>query len=114
MSSFLCLHNDKIKNLLLPNIGISNVLGNNSDDDRLWICHEQDRSWNASSSKSNIRFIGSPIVLHCEGHNSSIRSAIEVNEHLIKILFDTLSNITSAKSSNHLDILSLFLSGATT
>ena len=54
VSSFLCLHNDKIKNLLLPNIGISNVFRNYGDDDRVWICHEQDRSWSASSSKSNI------------------------------------------------------------
>ena len=41
VSSFLCLRNDKIKNLLLPNIGISNVLRNNGDDDKLWICHER-------------------------------------------------------------------------
>jgi hypothetical protein len=42
MSSFLCLHNDTIKNLLLPNIGISNMLRNDGDDDRVWICHEHD------------------------------------------------------------------------
>jgi hypothetical protein len=72
VSSFLYLYNDKTKNLLLPNIGISNVLRNDGDDDRVWICHVQDRSWSASSSKSNIRFIGSPTVLHCKGHNSSI------------------------------------------
>jgi hypothetical protein len=40
VSSFLCLYNDKTKNLLLLNIGISNVLRNNGDDDRVWICHE--------------------------------------------------------------------------
>ena len=80
VSSFLCLRNDKIKNLLLPNIGILNVLRNDSDDDRVWICHEQDRSWSASSSNINSRFVDSPIVLHGEGHNSSIRSAIDVNE----------------------------------
>jgi hypothetical protein len=32
VSSFLCLHNNKTKNLLLPNIGISNVLKNNGAD----------------------------------------------------------------------------------
>ena len=92
VSSFLCLYNDKTKNLLLPNISISNMLRNDGDDDSVWICHEQDRFWSASSSKSNIRFVGRPIVLHCEGHNSSIRSAIEVNEHLMERLFDKLSN----------------------
>ena len=92
VSSFLCLYNDKTKNLLLPNIGISNVLRNDGDDDSVWIYHEQDQFWSASSSKSNIRFIGSLIVLHCKGHNSSIQSAIEVNEHLMERLFDKLSN----------------------
>ena len=96
MSSFLYLHNDKIKNLLLPNIGISNVLRNDGDDDIVWICHEQDRSWSASSSKSNIRFVVSLIVLHCEGHNSSIRNMIKVNEHLMK-----LSNRSSPTSISH-------------
>ena len=92
VNSFICLHNDKTKNLLLPNIGISNVLRNDGDDDRVWICHEQDRSWSASLSKSNIRFVGNPTLLHCEGHDSFIRSAIEVNEHLMKRLFDKLTN----------------------
>jgi hypothetical protein len=41
-------------------------------------------SQSVSLSKLNFRFIGSPIVLHWEGHNSSIRSAIEVNEHLME------------------------------
>jgi hypothetical protein len=49
-------------------------------------------SQSASPSKLNFRFIGSLIVLHWEGHNSSIRSAIEVNEHLMKSLFDKFSN----------------------
>jgi hypothetical protein len=31
-----------IKNWLLPNVDISNMLKNNGDDDREWICHEQD------------------------------------------------------------------------
>ena len=47
---------------------------------------------NGSSSKLNFRFVGSPTVPHWEGHNSSIRSAIEVNEHLMESLFDKLSN----------------------
>jgi hypothetical protein len=47
---------------------------------------------NKSSSKLNFRFVSSPIVSHWEGHNSSIRSAIEVNEHLMESLFDKLSN----------------------
>ena len=40
VSSFLCLYNDKTKNLLLPNISISNMLRNDGDDDSVWICHE--------------------------------------------------------------------------
>jgi hypothetical protein len=52
-------------------------------------------SQSASPSKLNFRFVGSPIVLHREGHNSSIRSAIEVNEHLMERLFDKLSNRSS-------------------
>ena len=50
---------------------------------------------NGSSSKLNFRFVGSPTVPHWEGHNSSIRSAIEVNEHLMESLFDKLSNRSS-------------------
>jgi hypothetical protein len=42
VSSFLCLHNNKTKNLLLSNIRISNVLRNNCDDDGAQIYHEQD------------------------------------------------------------------------
>ena len=74
---------------------------------------------NGSSSKLNFRFIGSPTVPHWEGHNSSIRSAIEVNEHLMESLFDKLSNTCShlnikpVRPPNHQDMLSLFLSGAT-
>jgi hypothetical protein len=40
-------------------------------------------SQSASPLKLNFRFVGSPIVLNWEAHNSSIRSAIEVNEHLM-------------------------------
>jgi hypothetical protein len=42
VSSFICLHNDNTKNWLLSNSGSSNILRNNGDDDRDWICHEQD------------------------------------------------------------------------
>jgi hypothetical protein len=45
-------------------------------------------SQSASLSKLNFRFISSPIVLHWEGHNSSIGSAIEVNEHLMDFQID--------------------------
>jgi hypothetical protein len=78
-------------------------------------------SQSASSSKLNFWFVGSPTVIHCEGHKSSIRSAIEVNEHLMEILFDKLSNrscphlnITLSWSPNHCDKLSLFLPRAMT
>ena len=54
-------------------------------------------SQSANSSKSNIRFVGSPIMLHCEGHNSSIRSAIDVNEHLM----ESLSNRSGPTSISH-------------
>ena len=56
---------------------------------------------NGSSSKLNFRFVGSPIVPHWEGHNSSIRSAIEVNEHLMESLFDKLSNRSGPISISH-------------
>jgi hypothetical protein len=47
-------------------------------------------SQSISPSKLNFRFVGSPIVLHWEDHKSSIRSAIDVNEHLMESLFDKL------------------------
>jgi hypothetical protein len=43
-------------------------------------------------------FVGSLIVLHCEGHKSFVRSAIEVHEHLMERLFDKLSNRSSSTS----------------
>jgi hypothetical protein len=55
-------------------------------------------SQRASSSKLNHRFVSSPIMLHWEGHNLSIRSAIEVNKHLIESLFDKLSNKSGSTS----------------
>ena len=53
------------------------------------------------SSKLNFRYVGSLIVLYWEGHNSSIRNEIEVNEHLIESLFDKLSNRSSSTSISH-------------
>jgi hypothetical protein len=82
VSLLLCLNNNKTKNWSLPNSGISNILRNNGDDDRDWICHEQDRSQSASPSKLNIRFVSSTTLPHWEGHNSFIRSEFEVCEHL--------------------------------
>jgi hypothetical protein len=76
-------------------------------------------SQSASTSKLNFRFVGSPIVLHWEGHNSSIRSAIEVNEHLMKSLFDKISNRFGPTSISHwqglqiIETLLLFLLGVT-
>ena len=81
----------KTKNWLLPNIGISDVRRKNGDDDREWICHEQDQFQSASPSKLNFQFIDGPTLLHCEGHNSFIQSEFEVSEHLIESLFDELS-----------------------
>ena len=57
--------------------------------------------YNGSSSKLNFRFVGSPIVLHWEGHNSSIRSVIEVNDHLMESLFNKLSNRSGPTSISH-------------
>jgi hypothetical protein len=68
-------------------------------------------SQSASPSKLNFRFVGSPIVLHWEAHNSSIRSAIEVNEHLMERLFDKLSNRSGPTSISHwqgLEIIETF------
>jgi hypothetical protein len=58
-------------------------------------------SQSASPSKLNFRFVGSPIVLHWKGHNSSIQSAIEVNEHLMafKYIWSHL-NITLSRPPN--------------
>jgi hypothetical protein len=52
-------------------------------------------SQSASPSKLNFWFVDSPIVPRWEGHNSSIRSAIEVNEHLM------LSNRFGPTSISH-------------
>jgi hypothetical protein len=49
-------------------------------------------SQSASPSKLNCQFVGRPTLLHWEGHNSSIRSAIEINEHLMESFLDKLSN----------------------
>jgi hypothetical protein len=92
VSSFLYLHNDKTKNWLIPNISFSNVLRNNDDDDREWICHEKDQSQSTIPSKLNFQFVGGPIVLHWEDHNSFIWNGFEAHEHLMEILFDKLLN----------------------
>jgi hypothetical protein len=68
-------------------------------------------SQSTSPSKLNFWFIDSPIVLHWEGHNSSIRSVIEVNEHLMKSLFDKLPNRSGPTSISHwqgLQIIEIF------
>jgi hypothetical protein len=68
-------------------------------------------SQSASPSKLNFRFAGSPIVLHWEGHNSSIRSSIEVNEHLMESLFDKISDGSGPTSISHwqgLQIIEIF------
>jgi hypothetical protein len=58
-------------------------------------------SQSASPSKLNFWFVGSPTMIHCEGHKSSIQSAIEVNEHLMERLFDKLLNRPSPTSISH-------------
>jgi hypothetical protein len=58
-------------------------------------------SQNASPSKLNFWFVGSSIVLHWGSHNSSIRSAIKVNEHLMERLFDKISNRSGPTSISH-------------
>jgi hypothetical protein len=52
-------------------------------------------SQSISPSKLNFWFVGSLIVLHWESHNSSIQSAIEVNEYL---MVDKLSNRSGSTS----------------
>ena len=80
VSSFLHLHSDFWYNLLGSTCTCRYLnVGTNM-------------SQRASSSKLNFRFIGSSIVLHWEGHNSTIWSVIEVNEHLMESLFDKISN----------------------
>jgi len=51
--------------------------------------------------KLNFRLVDRPIVNHCEGHNSVIRSAIEVHELLMERLFDKLSNRSGPTSISH-------------
>jgi hypothetical protein len=68
-------------------------------------------SQSASPSKLNFRFVGSPIVLYWKGHNSSIWSAIDVNEHLMESLFNKLSNRSGPTSISHcqgLQIIKIF------
>jgi hypothetical protein len=58
-------------------------------------------SQSGSPLKLNFQFVGSLVVLHCEGHNLSIQSAIEVNEHSMERLFDKLSNRSGPTSISH-------------
>ena len=51
--------------------------------------------------KLNFRFVGKPKVNHCEGHNSVIRSAIELHELLMESLFDKISNRSGPTSISH-------------
>jgi hypothetical protein len=69
------------------------------------------RYLNVGTSKLNFQFVGNPIVLHWEGHNSSIQSAIEVNEHLMESLFNKLLNRSGLTSISHwqgLEIIETF------
>ena len=51
--------------------------------------------------KLNFRFVGRPIMNHCEGHNSVIRSAIELHGLLMESLFDKISNRSGPTSISH-------------
>jgi hypothetical protein len=78
VSSFLYLHNDINKKMMISNVVTFSMLRNNDDDgvklgkmlhmasttNTTWIHHAQDRSWSASSSKPNIRIVGSSTILH--------------------------------------------------
>ena len=55
--------------------------------------------------KLNFQFVGRPIVNHCGGHNSVIRSAIEVHELLMEILLDKLSNRSGSISVSRQKVL---------
>jgi len=63
-----------------------------STTDEMWTQHAKGRSWSASSLKLNIWFVSGPTVLHWEGYDSFIWSAIKVNEHMMESLFDRISN----------------------
>jgi hypothetical protein len=86
---------------LYSNFGY-NSLGSTCTCSYLNVCTNVSQS--TSPSKLNFRFVGSPIVLHWEDHNSSIRSAIEVNEHLIS----NRSGPTSISHWQGLEIIETF------
>ena len=86
VSSFLHLHSSFWYNLL----------GSTCTCHYLLVGTNVSRS--ASLSKLNFLFFGGPTMHHWKGHNSSIRSAIAVNEHLMESLFDKLSNGSSLNS----------------
>lgn len=58
----------------------------------MWMKHVQQSSWCANTSKINIWFDSSPIILCCEGHSSFIQSVGEVHDYLMKTLFYKLAN----------------------
>ena len=68
VSSLLYLHNDFWYNLLGPTCTCQSLIV-------------------GPNVKLNFRFASRPIVNHCEGHNSVIRSAIEVHELLMERFF---------------------------
>jgi hypothetical protein len=72
VSSFLHLHNDFWYNSL------------GSIDPCHYLIVGANVFQSASSSKLNIQVVGSPTMLHCEGHNSFMWSAIEVHEDLME------------------------------
>ena len=109
VSSFLSLHSDISKNDD-DYANMHKTLSMLSTTDGTWICHALDRPWSARPSKLNIRFVSSLIVLYYEGHNSSIRSAIEVHKYLMESLFDMLSNksdLTSISRRQGLQIIKI-------
>ena len=82
VSSFLYLHNDFGCNSLCSTCTCQSLIVD-------------------TDVKLNFRFVGRPIVNHCEGHNSVIRSAIEVHELLMESLFDKISNRSGPTSISH-------------
>ncbi|KAG0525046.1 hypothetical protein BDA96_06G021800 [Sorghum bicolor] len=75
----------------------------------MWTHYAQDRSWSARLQSSTFSslvaarhyFIWKAITHPSEGHNSSIQSAIEVNEYLMESLFSKISNRIDITSISH-------------
>ena len=53
------------------------------DDDRDWICHEQDQSQSTSPSNLNFEFVDDPTVFYWESYNSSVWTEFGVHDHLM-------------------------------